>query len=236
MPPSERSKVAALLGGSAGVVAAGRGSVAIAEELGLDVVLGDGGAVELDEDAVAPEAFGVHGARDELLAGAALAEDEYASVGRGHELDLLAQRLHGDAGAGNGALGGELPLELGVILAHLAGLHRVLEHDEGSRQAERLLEEVVGPEFRRAHCGFDGSVARDDDHLGHVGRVHLANLAQGVEAIAIGQPDIEQHDVVGGIAQQGQRLARGGRGGDDVTFFFENALERLADLSLVVDD
>ena len=63
---------AALFGGLVG--AAGAGAVAIAEELGLDEVFGDGGAVELDEDAVAAEGFGVDGAGDELFAGAGFAD------------------------------------------------------------------------------------------------------------------------------------------------------------------
>ncbi len=64
---------AAFLGGLVG--AAGARSVAIAEEFGFDVVLGDGGAVEFDEDAVAAEGLGVDGAGDEFFAGAGFAED-----------------------------------------------------------------------------------------------------------------------------------------------------------------
>ena len=95
MPPSARSKVPRFsVGVPAG--AGGDGSVAVAEELGLDVVLGDGGAVELDEDAVFAQGFGVHGAADEFFAGAGFAVDEDAAVGGGHQLDLLAEGLHGD--------------------------------------------------------------------------------------------------------------------------------------------
>jgi hypothetical protein len=102
VPPSARSKVPRF---SAGAPAPGRraGAAAIAEELGLDVVLGDGGAVELDEDAVLAQALGVHGAADQLLAGAGFAVDQHAAVGRRHQLDLLAQRLHGHAVAGDAA-------------------------------------------------------------------------------------------------------------------------------------
>ena len=100
----------------------GAGAVAVAEELGLDVVLGDGGAVELDEGAIAAEGFGVHGAADELFAGAGLAEDEDAAVGGGHEFDLLAKGLDGDALAGDGAFDGELAGELLVVFAEAAGL------------------------------------------------------------------------------------------------------------------
>ena len=90
MPPSARSKVPRIFGR-----ASRPGAVAVAEELGFDVVLGDGGAVELDEDAIFAEGLGVHGAADQLLAGAGFAVDEDAAVGGGHELDLLAQGLDG---------------------------------------------------------------------------------------------------------------------------------------------
>ena len=75
-------------------------AVAIAEELGLDVCFGNGGAVEFDEDAVAAEALGMNGAGDEFLAGAGFAVDEYAAVRRGHEPDLLTQRFDRNAFAG----------------------------------------------------------------------------------------------------------------------------------------
>ena len=93
---------AAFFGGLVG--AAGAGAVAVAEEFGLDEVFGDGGAVELDEDAVAAQGLGVHGAGDEFFAGAGFAEDEDAAVGGGHELDLLAEGFDGDGLAGDGAL------------------------------------------------------------------------------------------------------------------------------------
>ena len=96
----ERSAVgalegAALFAGLAGAARAGFGprAVAVAEELGFDVVLGDGGAVQLNKDAVAAQALGMDGAGDELLASAGLAEDEHAAVGRGHQFNLLAKSL-----------------------------------------------------------------------------------------------------------------------------------------------
>ncbi len=208
----------------------------IAEELGFDVVLGDGGAVELNEHAVFAQAFGMHGARDELFAGAAFAEDEHAAIGGSHELDLLAKGFHGDAGAAQGAFDGELSRELLVVLAHLPRLHRVFEDDEGAGKRERLFEEVVGAEFGGADGGLDGAVAADDDDLRDVGGVHPADLAESFEAVAIRQPDVEQHDVVGGVAEQGEGFGGGSGGGDEVAFFREDAFKRLADLGFVVDD
>ncbi len=210
--------------------------MAVAEELGFDVVLGDGGAVELDEGAVFAQGFGVHGAADEFFAGAGLAEDEDAAVGGGHELDLLAEGLHGDAVAGDGGLGGELAGELVVVLAQAAGLHGVLEDDEGAVEREGLFEEVVGAELGGADGGFDGAVAADDDDLGDAVGRKLADVGEGVEAVAVGQPDVEQDDVVGGVADELEGFGGGGGGGDGVALFGEDGVERLADLGFVVDD
>ena len=91
---------------------------------------------------------------------------------------------------------GELPGELLVVLAHLAGLHRIFEDDQSAVERERLFEEVVGAQFGGAHGCFDGAVASDDDDLGNVRRLQLANLCESVETIAVGQPDVEQNDVV----------------------------------------
>ena len=71
---------------------------------------------------------------------------------------------------------------------------------------------------------------------GTFARSSLANLAEGVEAVAIGQPDVEQDDVVGGVAKELEGLRGSGGGGDEVVLFAQDALERFADLGFVVDD
>ncbi len=235
VPPSARSKVPRF---SVGVPAGPRrhGSVAVAEEFGFDVVFGDGGAVEFDEDAILAQGFGVHGAADEFFAGAGFAVDEDAAVGGGHELDLLAEGLHGDGVAGDGGAEGELADELLVVLAELAGVDGVLEDDEGAVERERLFEEVVGAELGGADGGFDGAVAGDDDDFGDVRGVHLADVAEGVEAVAVGEPDVEEDGVVDGVGEQGEGFAGGGGSGDDVTLLGEDGFEGVADFGFVVDD
>ena len=113
---------AALLGRAAGLHA-----VAVAEEFGFDVGFGDGGAVELDKDAIAAKAFGVNGAGDEFLAGAGFAVDEHAAVGGGHQANLLAKRFEGHAFAGEHGAHTELALELLILGAEAAGFDGVLE-------------------------------------------------------------------------------------------------------------
>ena len=157
--------------------ASSHGTATIAEELGLDVVFGDGGAVQLDEDAILAQGFCVHCAADKFLAGATFAVDKDTSVGGGHQLDLLAQRLHGDAVTGDAGAEGKLAQKLLVVHPELTRVDGVLEHDEGALEGERFFQKVVGAELGGAHGGFDGSVTTDDDDLRQVRRVHLADVA-----------------------------------------------------------
>ena len=199
---------AALLGRAAGLRA-----VAIAEQLGLDVVFGNGGAVELDEDAIAAQALGVDGAGDEFLAGARFAVDEHAAVGGRHEPDLLAQRFDRHAVAGEDRADAELALEFEILVAQAARFDGVLEDDEGAVERERLFEKVVCAELGGFDRGFDGAVAADDDDFRTLLGVELAHVRKHVEAVAIGQPDVEQHDVVGRVLDEHQGFGRGGGGG-----------------------
>src|SRR5262249_4050464 len=56
----------------------------VAEELRLQQRLGQGGAVDGQEGTVGPAARGVNRARDDFLAGAALAGDQHGGLRRGH--------------------------------------------------------------------------------------------------------------------------------------------------------
>ena len=110
----------------------------------------------------------------------------------------------------------------------------MLDQDEGLVDGERFFEKVVSAQLGGAHRGFDGAVAGDHDDLG--GILEVANLLQGFEAVHSGQPDVEQDDVEGALAQslQAGLATVGGRG--LVAFILEHALERLPDAGFVVHD
>ena len=59
----------------------------VAEELGFEQLLGNRAAVHRDEHALGAAAVVVDRARDQLLAGAALARDQHRAVGVGHLVD-----------------------------------------------------------------------------------------------------------------------------------------------------
>src|SRR5579872_338674 len=76
---------------------AGEAALDVPEKLGLDQLLGNGRAIYFHEGPLAAKACRVKGMSDEFLAGAALAVDKHASVGRRGDGNLLAQGLHGHA-------------------------------------------------------------------------------------------------------------------------------------------
>ena len=104
---------------------AGERALLVAEQLALEQVLGDGGAVDRDERAGRARGLGVmDGARHQLLARAALAGDEHAALARRDARDEPAHALDGGAGADDlsigferGAQAGRLPLEPGRAAA-----------------------------------------------------------------------------------------------------------------------
>src|SRR5206468_3757325 len=92
---------------------AGEGAALVAEELALQDVRGDGAAVDRQEPLVASRAGAMDGVGDQLLAGAALADDENRGAGRGDHLHLLEQALHGRRAADDA-------LEPVALVEHLA--------------------------------------------------------------------------------------------------------------------
>jgi hypothetical protein len=207
---------------------------AMAEQFALDQVFGDRGAVDLDEHGIFAQALRVQRARRQFLAGTRLAVDQHPSVGRRHQRDLLAQRLHGNAVAHDHAARLKLLLEFQVLAAQPLGLDGILQNDEGALDGERFLQEVEGAEFGGAHCGLDVAVARDHDHLGVVFALH--QLFQGLQTVDAGQPDIQQDDVRRLVSQNLDALFTTAGEQGLVAFIRQHALQRAADLRLVIDN
>ena len=90
----QRAAVGGLEEALAVVVRAGERALAVAEELGLEQVLGDRAAVDRHERHRAAHADFVDRAGDELLAGARLAGDEHRRHAASDLLDQLAHLLH----------------------------------------------------------------------------------------------------------------------------------------------
>ena len=78
-------------------VGAGERALLVTEELGLDELLGNRGAVDPDERLARPIREVMQPAGNQLFAGARLTEDQDRGVGRRHPRDLLAESAHGPA-------------------------------------------------------------------------------------------------------------------------------------------
>ena len=148
----------ALLGG------AGEGARFVAEQLAFDELGRDGRAVQLLERRLGARRGAMDGARDELLAGAALAGDEHARVRPRSAQHALPKLRHGCALADELVEVTGARLELARLFLGAQQAERVLEHDEQAVGRQRLLEEVERAEARRPHGGVDGRVpAHHDD-------------------------------------------------------------------------
>ena len=205
----------------------------VAEQLALEQLLGDGGAVDGGEALLAPRAHPVDGAGQHFLAGAALAGDEHGGVVARHPAGELEQVAHGAALAddqvarGAGAEAGAQHLDLAAELLALLGLP---ERHGDFVGAERLVEVVVGAFAHggeravlaavRAHhdeqrLAAVGAVAPEEGHAVHLRHPHVAEheverpRRWPARRACSGSPSA--HDVVAGLLEQeGQRLPESG--------------------------
>ena len=91
--------------GLAGIQGSGESALGIAEQLRLQQVLRQGGAVDLDDGGIGSAAVAVDVLGQHLLAGAGLAGDEDGGVRLGHLSGSLEDGLHGGAVCDDGLLG-----------------------------------------------------------------------------------------------------------------------------------
>jgi hypothetical protein len=192
--------------------------------------------VHRDERAVGPVRLAVNEPREQLLARAALAQNEHGGVQLRHPVHEVHDVPHGAARPDQefpvgllGHLGAErhdLPVE---VLA-LGGV----AHERAERVVVEILRDVVvGAVLHRLHGRLDLVDGRDHDELDE--RVILLDDAEDLEAADAGQPDVEQHEVDVLFPQQRQR-GFPARRGQDAVVGFEDRREDLPHPLVVVDD
>ncbi len=153
----------------------GEGALLVAEKLGLEQVLGDGGAVERDEGARGAAAVAVEIARDHLLAGAALARHEDTRVGRCELCRQPQQVLHRRVGRD----------DLARLLGH------ALENGSDRLGIGRQRQELAGSGPYRRRCRSRLRVDpidhdRQMDALGQEGPDHALRVEHHVEQQEVG--------------------------------------------------
>ena len=173
---------------------------------------------------------------DELFAGAAFSADEHRGARRRDLGDQVKKRKHFFAFADDV---GEIEalfkraLELDVFFAEMAGFDGLRHLREEFVVGPRLGDVVERATLERGASHFNGTVGGDEDD--REARITLANFAQQFEAIAIGQADVEQHQVERMFSEFGEAGFAGLRAGNAVAFAGEQKLEAFANFRLVVN-
>jgi hypothetical protein len=97
-----------------------------------------------------------------------------------------------------------------------------------------LLDEIGGPRLHGGHGVFHRAVGGNHDHA-QLG-IAIADVAQDLQPVAVGQREIEQHQVHGLVGHLGQAFFAGGGGLHRKAFQLEQRLQRLADGGFIIDD
>ena len=184
----------------------------VAEQLALEEVLVQRGAIHLHEGALRPGGSEMDERGQQLLPRAGLSRDQHRRRGGSHFPDHRQDLLHppalGDQRAfieGVPVLG--LPIEF-QLSPHPAHPQRRPDPVLKLLHIERLLDVVVRPEPQRLDRRFHGGVGGHQDHL-DLG-VDLLRFFQYVDAAQIPQPDIGDHHVARlGLEFPDRLLSRG---------------------------
>ena len=130
---------------------------------------------------------------DQLLAGAALAQDQHVDVLRGDAADRLAHLLH-DGAAADDAVGALLGRQQRGHAHQAGGLEGAVEDLAEPVEVDRLDEVVEGALLHRLDGGLGGAVGGDEDDRAASGRQRL-DVVEDVQAGAVGQLQVEHDDV-----------------------------------------
>ena len=206
----------------------------VSEQLALDQLFRNRRAVDFHEGFGFPRAQGVDGVRHQLFPGTALAVDQHAAVGRGHQLHLLAQRLHGHAVADDAVFRLRVAAQPHVFELQPPVIQRVLQHHGELLDGKRLLQKIEGAQLGGLDGGLNIAVAGDHDHRRPVADGNLLDARERLHAIDPRQPDIEQHQL-GGLARQiFQALFARGYGPRLIALVVQHPAQGLPDAGLVV--
>src|ERR1019366_2150809 len=187
---------------------AGEAALRVPEQLGLDQLLGDRGAIYLDECTVAPETRGMESAGHEFLACAALSVNQNAAIGGSCERNLLAQGAHGDRVSVQLGAAAQFLAKLAILLPEATDFEGILDDENYFFERKRLFDKVEGAEFRGPHGRLDAGVSGNHDD--HRVRAVLADALECFEAVDSIQPHVEEHKVDRALIQYREAFFPGG--------------------------
>jgi hypothetical protein len=216
------------------------------EQLGFEEVLGDRAQVDRDHDIVGAARAAVKLARDELLAGAVLAEDQDIGLGRPGPVDQRIDPAHRGGGAEQRRLAarrrrGDRHRPLALRRHRLA---RIAQRRGGADGGEQPLvrpglgDEVGGAALHRLHGDVDAAMGGDHHH--HRLRVALEDLAEPLEAFggiggAAAEIGVEQDDIGAIALERGHCLLRRLKRRHVLEQVAQQQARRQQDVGIVVD-
>jgi len=214
----------------------GEGAALVAEQLALEQLARDRRRVDGHEGQRAAMARCVQGARDQLLAGAALAGDQHRHVAARHAADGLEGVEQGRAASHQALARRRAPRHLAAQRAHLA-LECAAAQSLLDQRARLLGSEGLGQIIERAALhGFDGvleGVLRRHDHHGDLAAARL-HVVEQVEARGPGHAQVEEGDLELTARQRGERLVAARGLGHLVAGLLQRLAQHEADARLVV--
>ncbi len=210
----------------------GEGSSFVPEQGGLDQVIGNGHAVDVDEGTVPAGTARMNVFGDHLFAATAFSADDDRGFGSRHAVGDREHLFHRRGGGQHLAAG---PFGQSVQRqANLPAFHRLLDDLFEKIEVRRLGQEIVGATLKRPDNLVHRSVGRQDDH---VGRITVgAKLGQDLEAVHDGHRQIQQDQVEGVLRRRGQGLASIGCHRNLAAPEFETILEGPAQRLVVIND
>jgi hypothetical protein len=215
---------------------AGEGAARVAEELGREQVALERAAIDGDERSRRARRPFVQRARDQLLARAALADDEHGRVRRRQPRDLILEHAHRLRVAHHARLAAESARapEQHRLALQPPRFGRFLDGEHEPLRVERLLQEVERAQLHRAHRVVDGAAPGEEDD-GHAGLLE-ARVREDVEPRAVRDRQIREHEIerpaIDGLA----RLFHRRHGDDLVAVLRQLGAEQAPERRVVLDD
>ena len=210
----------------------------VAEQLALEQRRRHRGAVDGDERLIAARRQVVKRARDELLAGAALAGDRARSRrcrrrgGPSRSVSRIAGLVPAMPSIGDVAIGGRAqPLDLA---AQRQVLDRAADRDRERVDLHRLGDEVVRAGADRGDRGVEPTLAGEHDRQ-QIGMA-LAQLLAQLDARHAGHLDVGHDDIRRHRAQVLERRLAGGHGIDVEAALAQAVAQQHRGVVVVVDD
>ena len=215
---------------------AGEGAGDVAEQFAFEQCFRKGAAGDFDERTLGPAAAAVDRPGDHAFAGAAFAGDQHGGPRVGDAADHLEDFEHPRVAADDvvhAVSAIELGAEVVVFLANAALRNGPLDRHQQFVVDQRLGDVIERTGANRFDRAIRRAVARHQDDLR--GRPVAAALLEQIEAVAIAEADVGQHEVERIFAKPLERIDVARRCFQLITLATEPLGHRIEHVAIVVN-